>query len=118
MNRTALRLVGDPTWRRAAEARLEQLHDAMQSLIAALDAVDGDPDLEPSIGAGRNSDGSVSCDEREGGDVLDEGEPNNWDDERNGDDEPSLGWSHPGQGGVPIGWGLHPMIGAGVDSDE
>lgn len=123
MNLPAFRLVGQPfgadatTRRRAAEARLEELHDAMLSLIAALDMLDDDPDLEPSINPGRNPDGSLSCDEREGGDVLDEGEPNDWD-ENGGDDEPSLGWSYDGQGGVPLGWSCHPIIGAGVDNDD
>lgn len=104
--------------RRAAEARLEQLHDEMQAIIAALDALDGDTDLEPSI-CGSLGPGCVPItDDREGGDVLDEGEPNDWDDERNGDDEPSLGWSHPGQGGVPRGWSYHPMQAAGQDREE
>lgn len=122
MSATLLRAVPletDPrNWRRrAAEARLEELHDAMLAIIAALDAMDGDPDLEPSITPGRNRDGSMSCDEREGGDVLDEGEPHDWDDEHNGDDEPTLGWSHAGQGGVPLGWSYHPFL-AAVDHDE
>lgn len=86
-------------WRRATEARIEALHDAMLNLIAALDMLDGDPDLEPSICGGRDLGGVVE-DDREGGDVLDEGEPNDWDDEDNGDEEPSLGWCE-GQGGSP-----------------
>jgi hypothetical protein len=104
--------------RRAAEARLEQLHDEMQAIIEALNALDGDTHLEPSICGSTGPGGVPISDDREGGDVLDEGEPNDWDDEANGDDEPSLGTSHNGQGGVPLGWGYHPMIGAGVDSEE
>jgi hypothetical protein len=74
------------------EARIEQLQDTMLLLIAALDTMDGDTDLEPSLS------GTVGATEdREGGDALDEGEPNDWDDEDsdadedNGDKEPSLG---------------------------
>lgn len=88
--------------------------DGEWRVIAALDAMDGDCDGEPWL-AGFNPE---ALDDREGGDVLDEGEPHDGDDEANGDDEPSMGWSHPGQGGVPIGWGYHPLIGAGMDNDE
>ncbi|HEV2517924.1 MAG TPA: hypothetical protein VGV07_21915 [Devosia sp.] len=83
----------DPVeWRQVVEARLEQLQDAMLSLIEALNRMDGDTDLEPWLA------GSVGeTEDREGGDPLDEGEPNDWDDEdsdadeANGDLEPSLG---------------------------
>jgi hypothetical protein len=64
----------------------------MLSLIEALNRMDGDTDLEPWLA------GSVGeTEDREGGDPLDEGEPNDWDDEdsdadeANGDLEPSLG---------------------------
>lgn len=122
MTRLALPVAGPShvnpfDWRREAEARLEQLHDAMLTIIAALDAADGDTDLEPSI-CGSFGPGHVAItDDREGGDVLDEGEPNDWDGEDNGDEEPGLGWSHAGQGGVPLGWGYHPMHG-GLDHDD
>jgi hypothetical protein len=120
----ALRLPGLPekvdplTWRRAAETRLELLHDAMLAIIAALDAMDGDSDREPSICGSYGAGHVLITDDREGGDVLDEGEPNDWDGEANGDDEPSLGWSHAGQGGIPMGWGHHPMLGGGLDHDD
>ena len=82
-------------WREAVEARIEQLHDALLSLIATLDILDGDTDLEPWLAGAVGTDG-----DREGGDPLDEGEPNDWDDEDsdadedNGDEEPfGLGWA-------------------------
>lgn len=109
----------DPrAWRRAAEARLELLHDEMQAILATLDALDGDTDLEPSICGGVSPGGVSVTDDREGGDVLDEGEANDWDDEHNGDDEPSLGWSHHAEGGLPLGWSYHPMRAAGCDHEE
>lgn len=88
--------VGSAEWRQTLEAQLERLHDSMLSLIAALDTMDGDADLEPWLAG---FDGvTVPADDREGGDVLDEGEPNDWDDEDGdadeGDEEPfSLDWS-------------------------
>jgi hypothetical protein len=59
----------------------KQIEQIVEGLIALLDAVDGDPDLEPSICGGINPDLSHVDDDREGGDVLDEGEPNDWDNE-------------------------------------
>src|SRR5688572_15358930 len=78
----------------------ERLEAEIERLIAMLDAIDGDPDLEPSIiGSLDPRKGYAPIeDDREGGDVLDEGEPDDW------SDEPSLGWGHPGQGGIPRGW--------------
>ena len=79
-------------WRQIVEARIEQLQDAMASLIEALDRMDGDTDLEPWLAGAAGE-----TDDREGGDPLDEGEPNDWDGEDsdagedNGDKEPSLG---------------------------
>lgn len=68
----------DPAeWREAVAARVEELQDAMQALIASLDHMEGDPDLEPSIVGGVEfRDGAMVdvTDDREGDDVLDEGE--------------------------------------------
>jgi hypothetical protein len=73
----------------------------MQALLDALDAMDGDTDLEPSVVGGvewRDGQFVPVLDDRDGGDVLDEGEPNDWDaedsdpGEDNGDDEHLLGW--------------------------
>ena len=107
----------DPQWRRTAEARIEELHDAMLAIIATLDTADGDTELEPSICGSFGPCHVPITDDREGGDVLDEGEPHDWDDEVNGDEEPTLGWSHAGQGGVPLGWSYHPFS-AAVDHDD
>ena len=65
----------------------------MLLLIDGLDTMDGDTDREPSL---VGFDGvSVPTDDREGGDVLDEVEPNDWDGEDGGDDESSMGWATP-----------------------
>lgn len=115
-----LRVTMDTENRLAIEAHIEQLQDELLALISALDEVDGDCDLEPSICGGVNPDRSDVMDDREGSDVLDEGEPHDWDDEDSGDDEPSMGWATP-TGGKPVqwqeGWGYH-ASGAGADHDE
>ena len=99
---------------RVARARIEA---EIERLIALLDAFDGDPDLEPSICGGFNPDRSPVLDDREGGDPLDEGEPNDWDGEDGGDEEPSLGWCARTGDRVPIGWG-YSASGHGGDADE
>jgi hypothetical protein len=38
-----------PEWRSAVAKRIEDLQDLIQSLIAALDQTDVDPDLEPYL---------------------------------------------------------------------
>ena len=80
----------DPaTWRKAVAERIEAHHEAMQALIDALDRSDVDPDLEPSLAAAECQPGRVwlneygdqsqwtssGTDDRESGDVSDEGEP-------------------------------------------
>ena len=78
--------------------RIERHHAAAEALIASLDAMDGDPDLEPSLGAPESTpqthwaDGSGALDEENaeaedagGGDVLDEAH------DADTDLEPSLG---------------------------
>src|SRR5690348_15526857 len=97
-----LRVAMDLDSRLAIEAHIEQLQDELLFLISALDEFDGDCDLEPSICGGINPNLSEVMDDREGGDVLDEGEPHDWDDEDSGDDEPSLGRSNPDPSGIPI----------------
>ena len=101
-------------------ARVDELLASAEALLAALDHMDGDPDLEPVLGAAENhprpswwyvrdEDGSQvdwahgNRDDREdtdedGGDILDEphGDARE-DDEDNGDKEPSMGWGIPGQ---------------------
>ncbi len=125
MNAPFLRPMGCPAgvdpvrWRKAVVDRVEQLQDAMLRLIAALDQMDGDCDREPSL-AGF---GATTTDDREGGDPLDEGEPNDWDgedsdaDEDSGDDEPYLGTSIPGgMGALQSGWS-YDAFGFGSDAD-
>lgn len=63
----------------------QRIEEAIGRLIAFLDAIDGDENLEPDL--------ADTADDREeenehGGDVLDE--PH--DDQEQGDREPSLGW--------------------------
>lgn len=72
MNTTALPVDGE------AMSEREKIEAAIEQLIALLDVIDGDPDLEPSLGIG----GNYVSDDREGDDA---------DDEDCGDLEPSLG---------------------------
>jgi len=98
-------------WRDVIAARIGQLHDAMQALIAALDAMDGDPDLEPSLGV-RGDDRERDLDSDEGDDNSDDEHSLGWgfgenfrqgfgsladctDFEADEDREPSMGWSNP-----------------------
>lgn len=92
---------------RAKRARIEREIDR---LIGLLDAIDGDLDLEPSLGWPEDGPDhlaeNVTQDDREqedehGGDVQDE--PHDAIDE--GNDEPDLGWRNPGSGDeLPADW--------------
>ena len=72
-------------FRTALEERIEAHANALERLIAALDAIDGDPDLEsngdlePSLGGGMDFipgyGWRLSSDDREGSDASDMGEP-------------------------------------------
>lgn len=97
-----------------------ELENHIERLIALLDSIDGDPDLEPSIIGGRDPvTGKPILDDREGGDVSDEGEPHDWDDEEGGDLEPSMGWGHGAHGRpLPLDWTYDLLSGAGADGDE
>jgi hypothetical protein len=55
-------------WRKSAAQMIEWMMDRQFELITAMDLLDGDPDLEPSLGYS----GFGSGDDREGGDVQDE----------------------------------------------
>ncbi|MEQ1771744.1 MAG: hypothetical protein ABL879_18100 [Devosia sp.] len=70
-----------PLEREAIETSIQRHLDLVTALIAVLDQAEPDPDLEPAL-AGFSGEG----DDREGGDVLDQGDD---DTER----EPSLGWT-------------------------
>jgi len=63
-----------------------RVEDEIERLIALLDTLDGDENLEPSLGYN----GQGATDDREG-DPCDEGEPDD-------DGEPSMGWAN------PMGW--------------
>lgn len=103
MTRPALHLVRGPSGPLPLRARLEA---EVERLIALLDAMDGDPDLEPWLA----DNGAGVWDDREGGDVLDEGEPDE-------DSEPSLGWSH-SPSRIALGWSYALGGPAGGDGDE
>lgn len=73
----------DPArWRKAVAKRIERHHAAADALIAALDAMDGDADLEPSLagfdGLGDDREGDDADNpagelvDEDGGDVQDE----------------------------------------------
>lgn len=101
-------------WRRAIEARLNELLDQSLALITALDMMEVDPDFEPDTDGEPWLGWTDRCqcgipDDREaedehGGDILDE--PHDQLDQ--GDDEPTLGWSNvTGQQGVGLeGWSM------------
>ncbi|TAW32046.1 hypothetical protein ELH93_22155 [Rhizobium leguminosarum] len=75
------------------ELRRETIEAYVEQLIALLDLLDGDSDLEdngdfePSIGSTPQCIGNERCDDLE----LDSA-----DDEDGGDEEPTMGWSNPG----------------------
>ena len=74
--------------RRKIEQRIERHLDAAASLIAGLDARDGDPDLEPSLGAPEWGHGGSNWESSDRALPMD-------DRENDGDDlEPSLGYLH------------------------
>lgn len=80
----------DPSvWREALRQRIEDNLATVDALIAALDEMTPDPDLEPFLA-------DTHGDDREGGDVQDE--PH----DPGGDDEPSLGWTD-----MEARWGRH-----------
>lgn len=83
----------------------QQLEAEIERLIALLDTLDGDPDLEPWLAGTDPAEG-----DREGGDVLDEGEPDS-------DSEPCLGWHVPMSDGPPLGWSYGPA-GLYADGDD
>ena len=99
--------MANPQSRADIEAEIERL-------IALLDHLDGDPDLEPWLAERGYSNG----DDREGGDPLDEGEDLREDDEDNGDVEPSMGWATatgPIANVFPDGWSYGRGRGGDVD---
>lgn len=102
MNLPLLQLTEAPSGPLSLRDRLE---GEIERLIALLDTLDGDPDLEPWLAGTDPADG-----DREGGDVLDEGEPDS-------DSEPSLGWHVPMSDGCPLGWS-YGLAGAVGDSDD
>ena len=81
-NKARVAKIATPGTRAQIEAEIERL-------IAVLDELDGDPDLEPWLA----ENGFNITDDREGHDVLDEGEDLREDDEDNGDAEPSMCWA-------------------------
>lgn len=93
MTRPAFQLVGGPSGPLSLRERLEA---EVERLIALLDALDGDPDLEPWL-----ADTDPVLEDREGDD---DGEPNDW------DAEPSLGWARtrnlPPRVVLRLGWGI------------
>lgn len=93
-------LVRGPNGSLSLRTRLEV---EVERMIALLDAMDGDPDLEPWLA----ENGAGVWDDREGGD--DEGEPDV-------DSEPSLGWGH-GATALPLGWSYSLAGATGGDDD-
>jgi len=80
-------------WRAALAQRIEALAGQMSVLIEALDQMDGDPDLEPYLAGFDDSDDDREADLDSDVPGVAEGDCDP-DTERDGDDEPSLGWTH------------------------
>jgi hypothetical protein len=111
----------DPrTWRKAIEARLNELLDQSFALITALDMMEVDPDFEltgdeePSLGWGERGPSTISHDaanddreaeDEHGGDILDEPHDEEPDMEQDyhdadlfiwgGNEKPPRGWAGP-----------------------
>ncbi|MGR9169614.1 hypothetical protein [Rhizobium sp. KDH_Rht_773_N] len=85
-------LVGPASLVRLVELRRSAVEALIEELIALLDAIDGDPDLEdnadyePSLGSTAKCIGSECVEDLEFDDC---------DDEDGGDEEPTMGWSNP-----------------------
>lgn len=79
--------------------RRQELEARIEELIALLDLIDGDENLEPYL-----ADSNPADEDREGGDVQDE--PHDPLDE--GNDEPDLGWGIPRCGDLDIAEGWQP----------
>lgn len=101
MNAPFLRPYGCPigidpvAWRAAVAARIEQLQDAMATLIAALDLMDVDEDLEPSLAGLDGASDDLELTDEDGGDIHDEnhdGALDQFEGEDFEDGENSLGW--------------------------
>ena len=82
----------------ALTAMIDRLLAAVEYLLGELDAVDGDPDLEPYLAGWRFGPAD---------DLEDDGEEY----EAGGDDEPALGWTLGGNQSGRKWWGNAPAIG-------
>lgn len=84
--------IGPASIVRLAELQRSALEALIEELIALLDSIDGDPDLEdnaddePSLG---------STPKAIGNEIVYDLEFDDCDDEEGGDHEPSMGWSNP-----------------------
>lgn len=87
----------DPVmWRKAIEARIETLQDVIATLIAALDLMDIDEDLEPSLAGVSGATDDCELTDEDGGDILDEnhdGALDQFEGEDFEDGEYSLSWT-------------------------
>ena len=102
----------------SAAATRADIEAEIERLIALLDYLDGDPELEPWLA----ENGFNITDDREGGDPLDEGEDLREDDEDNGDVEPSMGLATTlgpmGSAAFPDSWSYPVNGGRGGDVDD
>ncbi len=73
------------------EAR-HRLEAKIEELIALLDLLDGDPDLEDNADAEPSLGSTAKC---IGNECVEDLELDDCDDEAGGDEEPTMGWSNP-----------------------
>ena len=74
------------------ELRRETIESYVEQLIALLDLLDGDPDLEDNGDSEPSIDSAPQC---IGNGCLEDLELDDCDDEEGGDEEPTMGWSNP-----------------------
>ena len=126
MNAPVLRRAGCPVgvdphrWRAVLAGRAEWHMTVADRLVAALDRMDGDPDLEPSLAApetpmppswGHGHMPGASQERWAAGGTGDI-------EQADGDDETSMGWPTPDQDRKPpLGWVYSPRTGVGIDND-
>ena len=83
---------------RFLQLRRQELELRIEELIALLDLIDGDENLEPYLAGTEGADDREDEDEH-AGDILDEPHDGEF------DDEPPLGWANPEAPAMPgVGW--------------
>ena len=85
-------IIGPASLVRLAELRRSALEALIEELIALLDSIDGDPDLEDNADGEPSLGSTAKC---IGNECVEDLEFDDCDDEDGGDEEPTMGWSNP-----------------------